>query len=371
MNITNFYTLEITTTQKCDMACSYCFEGEELQNNTKQNNTELIVKKIHEMLNDNEFAKKFNGININFWGGEPTLNQTMCKRLIDEFADSPVTFFFYTNGLNGINLMSIINYFNKRIKDNDRLAFQISYDGLWHDIERVDHQGKGTKDNVYNTFQHIKKMFPNIRISLKSVLPVDKLTSSTNDFVENWKHFQNIQLEYPDIDYSPTLEYTQKYNITDEQMNNIKKQLLMISKLELEHYKLFGKFVLSWFGVKEHVLCSAGANISNIDLEGNLSVCHGALYSPDKEDLKISSIFDTDFVQSICSANTKFTELLKMPEQCNGCLATVCYQCPTVNYSNSDKETLEERYHDPKSDLCKIYKEFGTISRTVNKFLKK
>lgn len=126
-----------------------------------------------------------------------------------------------------------------------------------------------------------------------------------------------------------------------------------------------------------------GINIGNIDLDGNVSVCHGALYSDKKDELIHGNILKRDYIfseqlltmmdmhNSVLSFLTHAKSSSSVKHVCDGCEATVCYQCPTVNFSTSDKDTYQEKFHDPKTDLCEIYKNFGVISKTVHKFLAK
>ena len=80
-----YFNLEIATVSKCNMACTYCFEGEELKTKKKQTpeNLDDIINKIEEMLYNPDFQKTYpQGICVNFWGGEPTLNFEWNKTLI-------------------------------------------------------------------------------------------------------------------------------------------------------------------------------------------------------------------------------------------------------------------------------------------------
>jgi uncharacterized protein len=358
-----YFAYEVTTTQKCDMACTYCFEGEELQNKNPQLHTDDIIKSVHEMLNGEKFLEVFNGVTINFWGGEPTLNSKMIIRLINEFKDSPVDFFMYTNGFNVKNIEKIINNFKLFIDDTSRFSYQISYDGLNNDLERVDHKGEGTSSTVLSSVHYLMDKFPDIKLSIKSTLAIHEMPN----LLENWLHFKELIEKYPTFNYSPTLEYTNKYVIDEPFLKIVNEQFLKIAKLEIEYYKANGRFVWSWFGTGERNVCSAGTNIANVDIDGNLLVCHGALYSENKEDFIIGHIDNP--VEAVMTSHERHKEIMLVPEHCKGCTATVCYQCPIVNHDTSTKETYEEKYHDPKDDLCGIYKAFGKIDRTVQKHL--
>jgi len=383
----NYYSLEITTTQSCNMRCTYCFEGAELENDKKAIDVKIVIQKVRELLDSKSFLERFNGIVINFWGGEPTLNYKYCQTIIEAFKNDSVDFFFYTNGLVYDNIYKIINYSQLHNIDLNRIRFQISYDGIWNDETRVietkrTKEALGTAEKVLSNFEKLKEVYPYLHISLKSTLPVEKLCSNNYDLVNNWYHFKELFLKFGEaVKYSPTLEYTQNYSLSSEQIYNAEMQFLKIAKLEIEFFMINKRHLFSWFDVKDRSLCSAGINIGNLDLDGNLSVCHGALYSDDKSELLHGNILEKDDTfsnqvlnmhaihNSVLSFSTHKSSVSNSKHICDGCEATVCYQCPTVNFSNSKKETYQEKYHDPKTDLCSIYKNFGVISKTVYKFL--
>ncbi len=372
----NNLTVEITITQQCDMACTYCFEGEELQNKNKQTNEEAIIKGIQSMLVSEDFNSTFSGIEINFWGGEASLNFKMCNRIITTFKDNKnVFFFFYTNGLNGLNLINIIENYKKEINDDfKRLSFQISYDGKYNDITRVDHTGKGTAERILGTLDHLFNLYPTLIIRLKSTILPEQL----KDMSTIWEEFKDIREKYGrDLSYSPTIEYTQNYNISEDDLQLIRKEFLKIGKKEIEYYKEHGSYILSWFYITTRSLCSAGSNIINIDLNGDILVCHGALYSENKDDLKFGNINDVDFISSFLKNRYKYTKglldtesgdiLKEQYNHCKECSATVCYQCPTVNYDrNIDKDLSDiEKYHTNKFDMCSVLNAFGKISQSI------
>ena len=369
----NKLQVEITTTQSCNMACTYCFEGAELQNKKKQMHIDTILAKLIELKNSDKFKDEFSGININFWGGEPTMAFEVCNKIITHFKDSDTTFFFYTNGYSSFGTNLILQHYIKEIGTNfDRISFQVSYDGLYNDIERVDHKGEATSPKIFNFLDFMKEKYPDVVIRLKSVMLPEHLKTAS----KNWKHFKDIVERYnnPAFCWAPTLEYTNNYNITQNDLNEIEIELLKIAKLEMEYFKKTNHFLLTWFSSASPAVCSAGTNILNIDLDGNLTVCHGALYSSKKEELTLSNITNEHFIEEYFNNRMLFKNAFlnrqsTLPDECVGCDATVCYQCPTVNFDNSKKEKNSDKFYDIKTDLCDIYKMFGRISQVVNKNL--
>ena len=370
MSNKNYYTLEVTTTQQCNLRCTYCFEGDELDNPKKPLSALLVISKVKELLNDLEFIKIYNGITINFWGGEPTLNVEYCQQIIAAFArEHNIEFFFYTNGYSYTNITKILNYAKMLDVNFKRIRMQISYDGIWNDENRVLKNQSGTSEKVMETFSNLFEHYNDIHVSLKSTLPVEKLVNDRRSVVENWKYFRALVQNYGQrACYNPTLEYTNFYKLNEKQIDNMKHQLTKITRLELEYFEQNGSHVMSWYNVRNRQLCSAGMNIGNIDLDGNITMCHGSLYNDKKDDLIVGNIKGNNFVKNILDMRSfHFSELKEANNEvteCTNCSATVCYQCPTVNYQHNGK------FHQPKKDLCSIYKHFGLLSNTLYKYLR-
>jgi len=371
-----YLTVEITTTQKCNMNCSYCFEGEELKNNDKQVNIQEIISALNELRSSDKFKELYDEININFWGGEPTLAYKECCEIIDAYKDTKVNFFFYTNGYSTFGVSKILDFYKSVINDSyKRISLQISYDGITNDIYRVDHNNKGTSHKILEFIKYMNTFYPSVNIKLKSVV----LPNQIKWMVNNWTHFKELFLQYPryNFKWAPTLEYTNHYNITEEDLKLYNTIFLKIAKLEIEFYEEYGHHLLTWFDYTTGTVCSAGTNILNIDLKGNILVCHGALYSKNKDSYKMSNIFNINYLKDYFESREEYSNLLNdrnknVPEKCQGCDATVCYQCPIVSADNSKKSNnIKDNFYDIKIDLCEVYKCFGRIHQTVNKYLRR
>ena len=125
-----------------------------------------------------------------------------------------------------------------------------------------------------------------------------------------------------------------------------------------------------------------------MDLDGNVSPCHGTLYSPLKQDFiefSDTNWNDINFVEKVQIQRFKLKpELNRMDDACKNCEATVCYKCPIVNIEQVAKEIKDHEDHeDHKKTIfkrttpddivknfqkrdprhCGIYKTFGPIDR--------
>jgi radical SAM protein with 4Fe4S-binding SPASM domain len=138
--------------------------------------------------------------------------------------------------------------------------------------------------------------------------------------------------------------------------------------MEIDFFKKNGYFLFTWYrGSDERYTCSAGKNIMILDTDGNFYPCHGALYLDDKENHKVSSLGT-----NINNLNRdKYAKMIeKTNEECNSCVATTCFVCPTSSYATSQKDTYEERWLDNQvHGLCGYYQAFGKVDRAFSKLL--
>ena len=140
---------DLEVTRACNMACDYCFEEKELKRFQKVG---LFIQRITDVLESEWFKRNYELLNINFWGGEPTLEGGMINNIVSYFKnDDRVRFFIFSNGYDLRQVkFTLRKYKDVTVKGNHpKLCIQISYDGPHiHDLHRKDKQGNGTSFQV-------------------------------------------------------------------------------------------------------------------------------------------------------------------------------------------------------------------------------
>jgi len=359
------FSFEITTVTSCDMGCTYCFEGKKAVDNGLVNSRIPEIKeKIKETLNAEWFKKDYEHLSIDFWGGEPTLNNTIMTALINEFQNyDNVDFHLYTNAFNESTIRKFISTINP-----SKLRIQVSYDGkLINDKFRLTHNGKTTSDQVLQTFDYLSKVGLK-ELSLKSTLPLTNI----KDMVDVWKEFRDLNEKYASdtvyVRYAPTLDYHTKLEDPNKYLPLFEKAIREISAMEIDFFKKNGYFLFTWYrGDDSRFTCTSGKNMTILDTDGNFYPCHGALYLDDKEDHKVSSL-DKNINKL---EREKYSKMInKVNEECANCVATTCMICPTSSYAASQKDTYEEKWLDNQvHGLCGYYKAFGKVDRAFSKLL--
>lgn len=366
-------TLELTTNALCDLNCTYCFEGEKTDD-TRLNDIDLLIKRIHEIRNFSWYKEKYTGISLSFWGGEPTLNVDYIIKIMNEFQPcDDVVFHMYTNAFNKKNM--------KRLIENvplDKFEVQVSYDGKpINDRYRLTKNKKTTSDIVMQNFEWLSTVGLKA-LYLKSTVPSGALSHLS----ETWDDFYKIHKKYEHlspavgISFAPTIDYTMTPK-GDEKAKNVaifREQMLKIAKKELEFYKENGRHLCSWFGSGDtKTNCSAGLNMIAFDVDGSTYACHGSLYTLEKNELKSSSIYDDDFLEAVARFNDSFYEPVHtVSDVCRDCVATQCMICPVSTFELSEEEEKFDRWTDRQvNGLCSFYQTFGEIDRTVQSYLLK
>lgn len=369
------FSLEITTTQQCNLGCTYCFEGcgdspeENYKLNTDILSFEVIKDKIDYLLKDEEFTKTFNGgIDLYFWGGEPTLNNSLIEEVILHYKDNP-KIRSYSLSSNGYDIRPI----EKLIKLHKDIKVQISYDGgVPNELRRLTLTRKDTSNKVRNNI--LKLLDTDIAyLGLKAtIVPQDFST-----LVSAWEDYEDLYYKFKEkgrrIIYKPTIDYHNIHLIN--YLEDWKKAIREIAKKEIKFFKKNGEFLWEWMtGAKPQ--CSAGVNMSAIDVQGNVRFCHGAIYDGDRGDsMTTSNIFkdsNKTIATNILSQGKILLENTKEdPDMCTNCVATVCMRCPVNNISLSPKDDMYDRWNHNSHNvnICSYFKEFGKVNLAVLKIL--
>lgn len=367
------FSIEVTTTQQCNLGCTYCFEGcgDNPEENHKLNETLLdfakVAEKIDFLLEDEEFNKRNSGIRIDLWGGEPTLNMPFIMQIFEKYLPNPkVNFYLPTNGYDIRSLLTLLIY----LKENNalnRMNMQVSYDGRVNNPLRLTLTGKDSTERVRENI--LKILDTGVVLGLKATI-----TASM------FPHLINIWEDYNDLYYifkekglrltlAPTIDYYDNKNYSFEK--EFEQSMLQIAKKEIDFYKKNGHFLWKWFnGSKKE--CGAGKGISAIDVEGNVLVCHGGFYQDNKEELTLSSIYDSnenyrDSIFEFRDNLESYIKKYKEPDYCFNCIATECMRCPVKKSEISNKDILFDKWvdHSNQPGLCKYFKIFGKIDRAL------
>lgn len=359
----HIFNFEITTTNKCNCKCVYCFEDTKKRTD-KSYKTSDIIKNIHYLLDHQLFSEHFKAINLSFWGGEPTLKIDDILTYIKEFGKNQcIGWHFYTNGTLKDNIKKIVN----ELKKSDalsRLRIQISWDGdPVHDKNRI---GALSKSSVIkDTFKEL--YYDGITLDLKATL----LPKDFKYIPEIWKSYESFIDEVTEgnennLSWAPTIDQTFN-NSESDYYNDFVKALPLICNYEIEYYKKYHHNLLTWFGSDAHS-CSYREGMCCVGSNGLVYTCHGVPYVNNNKEI-LGNINDTNWIDEYLS--NVGTHKLMMSDECKSCSATHCSICCVQSMIRSDKPTQIEKWYDrtAQKELCKYYKIFGIYDKALHTIL--
>lgn len=143
-------------TNKCNMACTYCYE--DLADRPSQLQTRTNIKNHIDQILKRESDPDEQTL-ILLFGGEPTLEWENCKYLM-EYAYSKkqnIHFQLTTNGIKFLSDKFLDEYSNNWFIKRGFLSTDISFDGVGN-RERIYHNGMQTASDVIKVFRKLNKI---------------------------------------------------------------------------------------------------------------------------------------------------------------------------------------------------------------------
>ena len=337
--------IDINVTSACNLACTYCSEGFECGLSTAfQENTSVTLDNIDDFISKISDQRK----DVYFWGGEPFINWEFCKGVIDKYKhDSGFSFFFYTNGVYLRKYMSELVELGSEL--GSRLNIQVSYDGkAVNDKTRPDKAGHASSDLVKANYLAAKANGLNVR--MKSVLTAE--------------NFHLIYYAFRDVieldeNYFPTPDmYSQlSFEEFEPHLHDLKRGLMKIAKYIYDNNLPPEKF--GWFQ-RSRALCSAGIDYMSVDLNGDISPCHGCMYK-ESDDHVMGNIMDVSInVDDLIKTKSDMfrTSLKDQPLECQSCDAQFCMKCNAATYEKSEHDNYLDKWTDHRANwqVCKVFK---------------
>lgn len=138
-------TLLVVLSEKCNLNCSYCGVDKWSKNRIDPDLYLAEFRKMREQYPDET-------IKIDFFGGEPLLQIDLIQQILDGVQDDGnIKLFMPTNGL--LLTEDTVDFL---VRNN--IEVSISFDGLWQDKNRLQLNGKGTKQRFFEKRELFKKL---------------------------------------------------------------------------------------------------------------------------------------------------------------------------------------------------------------------
>ena len=300
--IYNVICPDILLTNRCNMACKYCFEKD-------KGTDDMDEKKLLEYYSHNPCTSTFP------FGGEPLLRLPLLLKIIDAVVDNrniqrkrkeELLKKLRTVITNGILVKNNID----KIKEY-KLEMQISFDGpkKVHDTYRVFPNGKGTYDKCIEAVEIcVKEKIP---WSVHGVMAQETIKYFFETFVWFFEIYKKHRgLEHA-IDHMKHNNYQIIFedNYTDEDINVLADQFHQVAEwIYSRDYmtikqkdQLFHNFVEKHGGV-----CSAGTTLIAFDTDLNMYPCHRLGVVPEKEKYLLGNAMDISTMKNFKQYNSYY-----------------------------------------------------------------
>ena len=371
------FNLELMVTLSCDMRCQYCFgkPGLAVPDRNEGKMKDAVWKNVISLIDNiksKEYYKGYTGLNVHFFGGEPTLSLDKIQEVMERYENiDDVVFKMVTNGQHLKELAPVLERYSTKtsnILGEPKFYIQLSYDGNpIHDMKRRDINGNPTSAIVK---EHVQYMQENgLPYTMKSAITYDT-------FKYMYEAYEDyLQVSKGDVRYFPTIDQSDAANKMVEFLSEEKKKeyrldletsLLKIAKKEIARARSMrnNRYIpqFNWFD-NSKAICSMGDGYITIAADGTIFPCHSTAYGGDRS--KIATVFDLDMDEKIIAAFDFFKKIKYDNPTCLSCEADYCLKCPAEAYALSKKDTAEDRYTDYcfNEYRCSLYRMASKIKK--------
>lgn len=307
----------------CNMGCKYCIQHPIVNTQCPTDVSPDMVKWLDRLAD-----RKKNPLEVRFYGGEPLLYFDAIKKVIGYSKSENISWGIITNGL-ALN-SDMVNFLNAhKVKvalswDGDRVKETRGYDVL------ADKEHRGHILDLYN-------VCVNGVISAKN-LPLDFLRAVQKIDDEYFAIHKRHVTVNTEILYGA---YVEDASLWDFDWDELDRQMEAI--IDEHQGSFFGQpsshilqawvthWLLEYFAPKPTVYCRQGDKVLNVDLAGNLYLCHNV-----RDVIGHISMPTVRYVLRI-KESRKNEE--KLAERCAGCPAdAICHKyCVLINEADNEE----------------------------------
>lgn len=300
----------------CNLACKYCFACEGEYHGPRGLMSFEVGKRALDFLVENSGTRK--NLEVDFFGGEPSLNFEVVKRLVEygrSIEKEKGKNFRFTYTTNGVILTDeIMDFCNKEMSN-----VVLSLDGRKevNDRMRVNRAGAGSYDSIVPKFKEFVE-----KRGGKDYYIRGTYTRYNKDFAADILHMAD--LGFKEISIEPVVaEPTAPYALRKEDIPELLAQYEILAKEMIKRSKkgegfTFYHYMIDLDGgpcvVKRVSGCGVGTEYMAVTPEGDLYPCHQFV---GKDEFLLGNVFD----------GVKNQEVLEQFKSCNIYSHTECDDC--------------------------------------------
>lgn len=319
-----FIVVNLWVTLECNYECKYCYEkGKKEYCYLDKAKADEVIEFVHNQC----IKEKRNILWINFHGGEPMLNSSIIKYVVDSIREKDIVTKLYTSMTTNCSIYdeSIVDYI---------CELTVSIDGTKeaHDRNRVTQNGNATYDrSIKNALKYLHR-HPHIR--LRTVVT----PNNVGDVFEGVKQLLDMGFRtiIPGIDYFDSSWEEKDFETLYEQVEKI--------RLYIEEHRIRDAYIgILEKKIHELGVCEVGCDGYQIDSDGKLYPCSYVVRDMDFCIGDVKNGFDENKILQINSLNRRKVE------DCVGC-ANYKY-CETPRCLLLNKQITGD-YYTPSPVVC-------------------
>jgi len=266
----------------CNLNCSYCFASQGKYQGHRALMTFEVGKQAFDFLIANSGTRK--NLEVDFFGGEPLMNWDVVKQLV-EYARSVEKEagknFRFTLTTNGVLIDDeVIDFCNREMSN-----VVLSLDGRKeiNDLFRVDHEGRGSYDNIVPKFKHFVE-----KRGGKDYYMRGTFTHNNVDFTNDIFHMAD--LGFTELSMEPVVcPPDDPYALTKEDLPKLFEQYEILAKEMIRRKKAGNGFTFYHYMLdlqngpciyKRITGCGSGTEYMAVTPWGDLYPCHQFVGDP-------------------------------------------------------------------------------------------
>ena len=302
----------------CNLNCSYCFASQGKYQGDRALMSFEVGKRALDFLMENSGTRR--NLEVDFFGGEPSLNFDVVKRLVEyarEVEGSRGKNFRFTYTTNGMILTDeMMDFLNKEMSN-----VVLSLDGRKeiHDRFRVDYQGRGSFDTIVPKFQKFVESRGGKNYYMRGTF-----THATPDFLKDIEVM--LDLGFRELSMEPVVcAEGDPAELRGEDIEIVKEQYERLAELMLKKHKEGDPFTFYHYMIdleggpciyKRISGCGSGTEYMAVTPTGELYPCHQFV---GEEKYKLGDIYEG--VTNKC-AQCEFAECnVYARKECRDCWA--------------------------------------------------
>jgi uncharacterized protein len=330
---TAFNNIMLILTESCNLRCPYCYEAQHSYNESKTMSWPVAKKAVDLFLQ--QIPPEIEHSSITFFGGEPTLEFDLIKKVIDYtfdhrtiggFSGNQYSYVINTNGT--ILTDSMIDFYKQL---GPKINIRVSVDGYAENqnASRIMKNGQGSWDSIKKNLLVFRELNENFGVKVNLVTTISKF------------NYKNIYSDYTRLFEMAHLSigflFVLEQDWCEEDFAEIKRQVLKLHLWCIEHNKRFSICDIRFRMHTSDNICASGVTSFTVNPAGKIYPCHRCYFYNSDETYLLGDV-ENGISPQKREMMLDLNCIDRLPKECRKCspiLRGRCHVCFASNEKNS------------------------------------